>query len=110
MTTKGSSTPSFAARSREVVEKFLQSVVVLDDQASMGTEQDQPLDHISAITSTPNFPTGSSANLNDGSALTGVSAPKSETGDSNDTDSIQEGYRELGLYSKPLIDGFANLN
>ena len=109
MTTKPLDNHSFTSRSKEVVQRFLQSVVALDDQAWMGTEQETSQEEPTVLTNKPNFGT---AQMADGepsgvaSSLLGTNIGH-ETPDT--TDSHSDYGRSLPLDSKPLIGGFADL-
>ena len=107
MMTANSDNTSFAAMSRDVVQRFLQSVVVLDDLASL--EDREPMEETTTIIKLPDYGSGSSIDTASDPALGSSSAGTSENVDSEDTDSIQGPYKERGLFARPLIDAFAKL-
>ena len=105
--TANSDNASFAAMSKDVVRRFLQSVVVLDDLASLGEEE--PIEDVITMVKLPDYGSGASIATARPPALGSSPAPASENVNSEDTDSTQEPYKERGLFAKPLIDAFAKL-
>ena len=96
MSDAGGSTHTFDQRSEEVVSRFLQSAVVLDDLARMGTEP-----------TTGNYVDAESLrkpNLDDDATR---SDPERARVSRGATDGLQQ-EPGVPLDAKPLIDGFAN--
>ena len=105
--TANSDNASFVAMSKDVVRRFLQSVVVLDDLASLGEEE--PIEEVMPMVKLPDYGSGSSIATASAPTLGSSSAQACENVNSEDTDSTQEPYKERGLFAKPLIDAFAKL-
>ena len=99
----------FTAKSKEVVQRFLQSVVALDDLAWMGTQQERQQEEITPITNAPNF----EAMPSYGESLSTDNTPLQETVPSDEVPDSADSHiaesRGFPLASKPLISGFAQL-
>ena len=109
MTTEAFGSRPFTDKSKEVVQRFLQSVVVLDDLAWMGNEQEATKEDPTALPNMPNFGAGPLADTelsNDASLSVAkdLGPPITDSADGPVDDA-----RSLPLDSKPLIGGFADL-
>ena len=109
MTANSSGNGPFTIRSKEVVQRFLQSVVVLDDLARMGNEHESTRRETVTPVNPPNFGAARSSNLemtaDDSIPLEASSADQPRDG----IDSSSNEPQGFPLDSKPLIIGFANL-
>lgn len=109
MTTETFGNHPFTARSKDVVQRFLQSVVALDDLAWMGTEQEAIEEEPTVLTNEPNFGVGQSADTELSNVATPSMATDLEHQIPDSADARIDDAKSLSLDSKPLIGGFANL-
>ena len=109
MTAEAFANGPFTAKSKEVVQRFLQSVVALDDLAWMGSQQELQQEEIAPISNTPDFVAVSSYD----ESVSTHNAPSQGTVHSDqvpdDGDSNVGESQGFPLASKPLISGFAQL-
>ena len=99
----------FTAKSKDVVQRFLQSVVALDDLAWMGTEQETIEAEPTALTNEPNFGAGQFANIELRNVASSSMATDLGHQTPDSTGAHSDGAQSLPLDSKSLIGGFANL-
>ena len=109
MTNSSSNSNTFAVRSEEVAQRFLQSVVILDDILS--TEDNQTLEPVGQVGElvSPNF----GAPISDGLQHED-DQPESSTApfvgqDSDGNNAAAGGSRDIPLLFRPLVHGFAKL-
>ena len=109
MTTEAFGNRSFTARSKDVVQRFLQSVVALDDLAWMGTEQETIGEEPKVLTNEPNFGAGQSGDTELSNFATSSMATDLRRQIPDSADAHSDDAKRFSLDSKPLIGGFANL-
>ena len=111
MTTESFGSSRFTATSKAVAQRFLQSVVALDDLAWMGAGQESMEEQPTALQNAPNFGAGQITNTELGNDSSSSLEMATDLGhQSPDTADLRSGdARSLPLNSKLLIGGFANL-
>ena len=109
MTIEAFGNRSFTSRSKDVVQRFLQSVVALDDLAWMGAEQATIEEEPTVLTNEPNFGAGQSADTELSNVATSSMATDLGHQIPDSADAHSDDAKRLSLDSKPLIGGFANL-
>ena len=111
MTTESFGGRRFTATSKDVAQRFLQSVVALDDLAWMGSRQEPMEEEPTALPNAPDFGTGRFAEneLSHVSSSSLAMAPDLVHKIPDRADSRSGYTRSVPLNSKPLIGGFANL-